>query len=285
MRIVYIGQDQFLRCAEAIVQSGHSLLAIYTTQGKRPTLAARALGGRLGIPVHTSPMTRADLIRGTAGGADLFLCAGYPRLIPVAPGAHAPAVNIHPALLPEGRGAYPMAWTILKGLPESGITIHEMDERFDRGPILLQRAVTLSPRETAPSLTLRLRALAAEATAEMLADFPALWAARTAQVGGSYWKAPKPADRTIDWSASVAQVERTWRAFPGRCTATVAGRRCTVHSAIGWAASHNHAPGTVVEAWQRTKIIAAADGFVAVGARPITLQRRAWWKAMRRLRR
>lgn len=285
MRIVYIGQDQFLPCARAVASAGHEVTAIYTTSGKAQTRATTALGRRLGIAVHTSPMTRADLMRETAAGADLFLCAGYPRLIPVEPGDHAPAVNIHPALLPDGRGAHPMAWAILKGLAESGVTLHEMDKRFDRGPILLQRRTPVSPRETAPSLTLRLRGLAAEATAELLADFPALWEGRIPQVGGSYWKAPKPADRTIDWSASVAQVERTWRAFPGRCTATVAGRRCTVDSAIGWAALHNHAPGTVVDQWQRARVIAAADGFVAVGARPITLQRRAWWKAMRRLRR
>ena len=284
MRIVYIGQDQFLGCARAALAGGHTISAIYSSPGER-TQAVRELAKSIRAVLHTAPMTRVDLERESASGAELFLCAGYPRLVPVAPGEHAPAVNIHPALLPEGRGPAPMAWTILKGLTESGVTAHEMNERFDRGPIVVQQRITLSPRETAATLTARLGLLAAALTTDLLADFPALWAARTPQLGGSYWKAPRLSDRTIDWSAGVETIERTARAFPGRTFATIGGQRHTLTSAVGWTAAHGRQPGTAIDRWQGTTVVAAADGFVAVNARRITVARQAWWRISRASRR
>ena len=50
-----------------------------------------------------------------------------------------PMVNIHPALPPKGRGAWPMPVTLLEGLRESGITIHKMTDGFDEGDILPQK--------------------------------------------------------------------------------------------------------------------------------------------------
>ena len=68
-------------------------------------------------------------------------------------------INIHPALLPIGRGAWPMAVTILKGLRESGVTIHKMTAELDAGDILLQEKIEVGPRETLQSLTEKQRAL------------------------------------------------------------------------------------------------------------------------------
>ncbi len=52
-------------------------------------------------------------------------------------------VNVHPSLLPRGRGIDPVFWTLRRGERETGITIHLMDEGFDSGPILLQQRVAV----------------------------------------------------------------------------------------------------------------------------------------------
>lgn len=82
-------------------------------------------------------------------------------------------VNIHPSLLPEGRGAWPMPVTLLKGLRESGITIHKITEGFDEGDILLQKAVPVMPADTLQILTARLQTLLPDMMAELASDFAA----------------------------------------------------------------------------------------------------------------
>jgi len=60
-------------------------------------------------------------------------------------------INVHPALLPFNRGAFPNAWSILDGTP-AGATIHFIDEGIDTGDILAQREVFAEPADTAETL-------------------------------------------------------------------------------------------------------------------------------------
>lgn len=61
-------------------------------------------------------------------------------------------VNLHPSLLPRWRGASPMHHTLLAGDRETGVTIQQMAEALDAGPILAQERVPVGPRETFVSL-------------------------------------------------------------------------------------------------------------------------------------
>ncbi len=63
-----------------------------------------------------------------------------------------PIVNFHPALLPKNRGANPYFWSIFLNQQLSGLTIHYMNEFFDRGDIILQEPITIGEEETGKSL-------------------------------------------------------------------------------------------------------------------------------------
>ena len=63
-----------------------------------------------------------------------------------------PCVNFHPALLPKNRGANPYFWTIFLNQKVTGLTIHFMNEKFDKGDIILQEAITIDKNETGASL-------------------------------------------------------------------------------------------------------------------------------------
>jgi methionyl-tRNA formyltransferase len=52
-------------------------------------------------------------------------------------------LNVHPALLPDNRGADPLFWTFQRGDATTGITIHLMDEGLDTGPVLLQESISV----------------------------------------------------------------------------------------------------------------------------------------------
>ena len=61
-------------------------------------------------------------------------------------------INVHPSLLPKYRGPNPYLQTILHGEDESGITFHLMNEKFDSGPILLQKTIKIQPKDTGKEL-------------------------------------------------------------------------------------------------------------------------------------
>ena len=103
-------------------------------------------------------------------------------------------------------GAAPIAWAIIRGERETGITTFRMDEGMDTGPLLLQRAVAIAPDETAGELAGRLAELGAEVLLETLARLDHL--APVAQDAGAATLAPRlrKTDGTLDWTRPAAEL-------------------------------------------------------------------------------
>lgn len=94
-----------------------------------------------------------DLNDDMGPSADVAVLVHYPVLLKQATiSRYKKVYNCHPALLPFGRGYYPVPWAIIDGTP-AGATIHEItDERIDAGPAVYQEQVFYSERDTAASL-------------------------------------------------------------------------------------------------------------------------------------
>lgn len=93
---------------------------------------------------------------------DFIALAGYLRKIPpeVIRQFRGRMVNIHPALLPSfgGKGMYGEKVhqaALDAGCKVSGVSVHLVDEEYDRGPIVAQRAVNVREGDTAESLAKR----------------------------------------------------------------------------------------------------------------------------------
>lgn len=96
-------------------------------------------------------------------GAELIVLAGYlsllgPRVISKYSNR---IINVHPALIPSfcGAGMYgirPHKAALAKGVKVSGATVHFVNENYDEGPILLQKAVDVLPDDTPESLQMRI---------------------------------------------------------------------------------------------------------------------------------
>jgi methionyl-tRNA formyltransferase len=74
-------------------------------------------------------------------------------------------VNIHPGLNPYNRGWFPQVFSIINGLP-SGVTIHEIDEELDHGPIITQREYKIESWDTSGSAYAKIMALERELVLE-----------------------------------------------------------------------------------------------------------------------
>lgn len=84
--------------------------------------------------------------------------AGFMRILsPVFVRSYAGRIlNVHPSLLPAFPGAHAIRDALAWGAKVTGVTVHLVDEALDHGPILLQEAVAIAPRETEASLLAKL---------------------------------------------------------------------------------------------------------------------------------
>lgn len=94
---------------------------------------------------------------------DLIVLAGYLAIIPheVVQAFPHKIINIHPALLPKfgGKGMYGdhvHRAVLASGETQSGITIHYVNEEYDKGEIIFQSALSVQPGETAETLAKRI---------------------------------------------------------------------------------------------------------------------------------
>ncbi len=104
---------------------------------------------------------------------DLVVMGGFLKLIEIPPDFENRVINIHPALIPAfcGKGFYGHRVheaVIEYGAKLSGCTVHFVDNRYDHGPILLQRAVPVLADDTSDTLAARVFAAECEAYPEAL---------------------------------------------------------------------------------------------------------------------
>lgn len=154
-RIVFFGTDIFaVQVLEELHRTGITPALIVTTpdtpQGRGQTLqpSAVSLWAREHSISTTTPHTlnTAFIAELKAHQWDLFLVASYGKILPpdLISIPHHATLNIHPSLLPRLRGASPIESAILYE-EETGVTIIEIDEQMDHGPIVAQQSVPIDP--------------------------------------------------------------------------------------------------------------------------------------------
>lgn len=137
---------------------------------------------------------------------------------------HAPrrgVLGMHPTLLPEGRGRAAVPWAILKGLKETGVTLFQLDEGVDTGPILAQHRIPLADNETATTLYSRVqeahRLLIAQVWHDLMND--RIRPIPQDHARATEWPGRTPEDGRILPEMTVGEVERLVRAvtrpYPG----------------------------------------------------------------------
>lgn len=133
----------------------------------RPAAGALDRARRAGVAAAAVPdPADADAVGAALDGADLVVLAGYLKLVPAPVVARFRwrMINIHPALLPAfgGPGMYGRRVheaVIASGAALTGVTVHYVDEQYDRGPIIAQWPVPLRPADTADALAARVLAV------------------------------------------------------------------------------------------------------------------------------
>jgi methionyl-tRNA formyltransferase len=246
LRVIFMGTPGFAAAAlKALVDAGHDILAAYT-QPPRPKgrglevqpSAVQELAMELGIPVRNpvSLKTAEEIAAFRALDADIAVVAAYGLILPKAilDAPRLGCLNIHASLLPRWRGAAPIQRAIMAGDMETGITIMQMAEGLDTGPMLLREAVPISPEMDAGTLHDELAALGGRMIVDALERLPdGLPAQPQPEDGTTYAAKITKADCRIDWTRDAVELDRQIRALapaPGAFT-ELAGERLGVLAA------------------------------------------------------
>lgn len=267
MKIAYFGYDFYAMCLDRILADGHSLAALFVPEVDnvydRDTQVL-GVARSLDVPVVRVPPTEAHLEELAKNGCDLIVVAAYPHRVPIEKAALR-GVNVHPSLLPEGRGRWPLPWVILKGLTQSGVTIHKLAREWDAGDMLAQRCFSVSSEDNLESVSMKSRLAARAVLHEVLQDFERYWTNATPQQAGTRWPMPGLEDRTLSWSLSVEEIDKRVRAFGNfDSCAVLDGKEWIVQDAVCWVERHDHEPGTVIARTGREILVAASDGYVCL---------------------
>ncbi len=254
----------------ALHAAGHDI-ALVVTQPDRPGHRLRltpppvkVAAEELGLEVFQPERVRApeSVSRLTASAPELVVVVAYGQIIPRSVLEIPPrgVLNVHASLLPRHRGAAPIAHAILSGDPVTGVTIMQMDELLDHGPILAVRETPTGPHEDAVALAERVAAMGAELLVQTIAHLDEIEPVEQDHAAASV--APKLAreDGELEWDVDAGELDRRVRAlqpWPG-VTLPLAGGRVKVLR--GRPLSGSGAPGQVLRSGRDGVEVAAGRG-------------------------
>jgi methionyl-tRNA formyltransferase len=288
LRIALFGQAAFGRdVLVRLAADGHAIAAVYTPPdaGRPDPLAeaARERGLRLvqhkhfrrrdaAAPGGFTPIARIlDEYRSL--GADLNVLAFVTAILPPEIVDQPPRRSLcfHPSLLPRFRGGNALAWQIIEGERESGVTVFQPDAGVDTGPIVVQKGgVAIEPSDTAATLYFdKLYPLGVEAVAEAVAAVAAGTARYQPQdeSRASFQGLVGDPEARLDWSEPAEALDRRIRGCdpqPG-AWAERGGEKVRLFGGCLLPGAATVPPGTVLGLEAGRLVVAARAGRLGIG--------------------
>ena len=292
LRVVFAGTPDFAAVSlRRLIDSEHEICAVLTQpdrragRGRKLTASpVKQLANQLQCPI----LQPANL-----GGSDMvekLRCATPDVLVVVAYGLILPAaildiarlanINVHASLLPRWRGAAPIERALIAGDAQTGVSIMELEEQLDSGPVYQQERCAIESSDTAGSLRERLAGLGAICLIETLAALAQGIAHAQPQDASQATYAAKldKAEATLDWTIPAAILERKVRALNPRpvAAAKLFDLVLRIWEADAISCPQAAPPGTVLAAGTDGLDIATSDGALRIkrlqapGRKPVT---------------
>lgn len=283
MNVLFFGTAEFgVPVLQALFASVHSPVGAVANPDRPsgrglkltpPPVKLEAL--RMGIPVFQPEcLDDAFFEKMQEISPDIALVAAYGKLLKKR-FIDLPAsgfINVHPSLLPLYRGPSPVHQPLLRGDSETGVTIIQLTEEMDAGPVILQETVSISDNDNAGSLHNRLAELGGILAVRAL-DLIEKGKAEFIEQDHSqavYCEKITKEDALINWDRPADEIIRLVRGmtpYPGAYTFSGKdGTRIKVNEAEKESSdTSGMKPGTVVNASDKKGVsVAAKDGTVHI---------------------
>jgi len=254
MKVIFAGTPEFAAVAlQALHEAGFEI-PLVLTQPDRPAgrgmqlqpSAVKQYAVKHGIEVLQPLSLRMDAKdtqraaeakaaheRLLATDYDVMVVAAYGLILPRSTLDIKPCLNIHGSLLPRWRGAAPIHRAIEAGDAETGVTIMEMEEGLDTGPMLLIERTPITPQDTTATLHDKLAAMGAQMMVKVLHKMEkgVVEAVPQPEQGVTYANKILKEEAVLDFTQPAREIGRKIRAFnpfPG---------------------AHGEVNGTVIKLW------------------------------------
>jgi methionyl-tRNA formyltransferase len=263
LRIAIFGQAPFGRdVAVRLADAGHDVVYTHVPPdraGRVDPLAAEATERGWPLVRHKAFRRKGEPIAERveefrAAGAELNVMPFTTVILPpeIVEAPRLGSLCFHPSLLPAYRGGNALAWQIILGARETGVTVFRPDAGVDTGPIVIQRGgVEIGPTDTSASLYFdRLYPLGVDAMAEAVARVADGTATATPQTGSgaSFQGLVDDEVARIDWSRPGEELDRLVRGCdpqPG-AWAEHGGQPVRLYGCVLERAAHGAPAGTVL---------------------------------------
>ena len=271
MRIVFMGTPEFaVPSLAALCANGYEVVGVFT-QPDRPKGRGKKLAPspvkveaeKHGIPVFQPERIRRDGVEDLRALApDVCVTAAFGQILSqeVLDVPTIGTINVHASLLPRHRGSAPIAWGILQGDKEAGITTMMTDKGIDTGDMLLKASVEIGPHETCGELTERLSHVGAALLIETLRALEAGTLERIPQDHSQMTYDPmlKKEMGIVDWTKPAREI--VWQIhglnpWPGASTAFEGGRLKLLKAEPVQGSGQ---PGEIITADAKTGLVIAA---------------------------
>jgi len=146
---------------------------------------------------------------------DAMVVAAYGLILPRSTLDIKPCINIHGSLLPRWRGAAPIHRAIEAGDAETGVTIMQMEEGLDTGPMLLIEHLPIGPQDSTGVLHDKLAAMGARMIVKVMQKMERgiVEAVPQPEAGVTYAAKIGKEEAALDFNQSAREIGRRIRAF------------------------------------------------------------------------
>jgi len=290
MRVLFYGTPEFaLPTLEALL-GRHQVAAVVTQpdkpagRGQRVTMSPvkqRALAASLPVLQPARLRDPEWPARLAEFKAEVAVVAAFGQILPKAV-LDVPtrgSINVHASLLPRYRGAAPIAWAIIRGETETGITTFRMDPGMDTGDMLLREATAIGPEETAGELSERLARLGATVLLRTLEQLDSLRPIPQDHAAATPAPRLKKEDgwlRLSEPARDLVNRVRGCNPWPGAALMTPAGRLLVWRAALVPHAA-GAPPGTLVTGGPGALCVATGEGLLLpIQVQPENRKAMAW---------
>ncbi|MFT3691532.1 MAG: methionyl-tRNA formyltransferase [Kofleriaceae bacterium] len=280
MRVAFMGSPDFaVPCLRALVDANHEV-ALVVSQPDKPAgrgkemhaPAVKTAAVALGLPVIQPKSARNGELEQAIRAANVELCVvvAYGKILPKAVLEAAPrgCINVHGSILPKYRGAAPVQRSVIDAEEETGVSIMQLDEGMDTGPVFSIVKTAIHADETAGELMVRLAPIGAAALIDVLAQIAAGTAVAQAQDAAQATHAAMldKADGAIDFTVEASLVASRIRGvdpWPG-AQAMLRGQPIKLFRAHLTDGTAARGPGTVVNIDKEGVHVTCHGGVIAI---------------------
>ncbi|MBF0357039.1 MAG: hypothetical protein HQL70_00450 [Magnetococcales bacterium] len=214
MRIVYAGCNFFASVLDEILSNPeHEVLYCLTDEEKSSGRHISLLSKINRIPIHKGAWSSELITTINYLSADLFISAAYPFMVPVGQLNCKHFINLHPSLLPIGRGPNPLPKLITDSPQASGLTIHTMTQKLDAGPIILQSPIPIDDKDSFDTLAMKMFIEAPKLVGKFLECYPEILNTAQQQQSGIYWPCCPDEARTVNWQMGINEILELHRQY------------------------------------------------------------------------